>query len=433
MRDDGRKFAHLPAFLRSTISIEAAIAQMSDVQGNILRKFNYPRVIHAFVRFDREKVGDIRAWISRFAQCQVPSTSTQLSNGLKSKQAGNVFLSAAGYRTLGYEPPPDLSFQGGMKQANLNDPPVDDWEKPFQSDMDAMVSLWGTNAQEALGEIQALGDMAESFTIEAGEELAGGREHFGFIDGISQPLFLEEEIERTSQWSARTPLQVVLARDPYGTSEQSYGTYAVFRKLEQNVARFESGLREMASRLEVTTEMAGAMVVGRFPDGTPLASSSVPGHGPWNDFAYDDDEAGAKCPFASHVRRSNPRGKLDDVAHTPDWQNRIARRGIPYGRPGDGHVGMLFLCFQSDIASQFELIQNNWCNFPHFPVLRAGCDPLIGQRNSWDHFEGQKWPSWDENEESRTFGFPQCVTFKGGEYFFAPSLSFLKNLAENSK
>jgi Dyp-type peroxidase family len=429
MRDDGRKLAHLPAFLRDTTSIDAAIREMSDVQGNILRKFACPRVLHVLARFDRARLRETRLWIGSFAERHVPSSAEQLSRRTESPLSANFFLTAEGYRALGYDPPPDPSFRGGMKQANLNDPPIEEWEEPFQTQFDAMVSIWCRDSEQAWAEVRTLGELAERLLVEAGEELPGGKEHFGFVDGISQPLFLEEEIERTSKWSARTPLHVVLARDPHGTTERSFGTYAVFRKLEQDVALFRRGTSEMASQLGVAPELAAAMVIGRFEDGSPLAAAAAPGGGPLNDFTYEEDAAGAKCPFASHVRRTNPRGELDHVAHAPDWQNRIVRRGIPYGRPGDAHLGMLFLCFQSNIASQFELIQNNWCNFPHFPVLRTGHDPLVGQRNTWDHFEGQKWPAGYESEESATFGFPQCVTFRGGEYFFAPSCSFLKNLA----
>ena len=104
---------------------------------------------------------------------------------------------------------------------------------------------------------------------------------------------------------------------------------------------------------------------------------------------------------------------------------------MPYGEPGQAPVGLLFMCFQSDIGQQFELIQNNWCNFPHFPMRRTGKDPLVGQRNSWDHSEGQRWspvPADIEQEQPVTFAFPDCVRMRGGEYFFAPSPSFLLGL-----
>jgi Dyp-type peroxidase family len=434
MRDDGRKFSQLPAWLRQTISLPAAIERFHDVQPNLLRRGAYSRVAYAFAQLPPGRLNEAVRWLVTFTARYVQSCSAQLS-GIARAPWGNVSLSASAYRKLGLQPPNDRSFRGGMKQANLNDSDVSEWAPPFREDLDILVSLAGNNEgdiEQALSVLDSLRLVTDCFHIEQGAELPRGVEHFGFLDGISQPVFVEEDLSAGQGWSAATPLQAVLARDPYGATDNSYGSYAVFRKLHQDVARFQEGVRRMATTLGVTEELAGAMVIGRFKDGTPLALASEPGHGPVNSFTYDSDRSGSRCPFAAHIRRSNPRGALDDVAHAPDWQSRIVRRSIPYGRPGESEVGLLFLCYQSDIGAQFELIQNNWCNFPHFPVLRIGRDPLIGQKNSWDHFEEQAWPSPDERDGIRRFGFPQCVELRGGEYFFAPSLSFLTGLCSQA-
>jgi Dyp-type peroxidase family len=438
MRDNGRSLAELPDSIRGTVPLSAAIERFGDVQGNILRKHGRPFAAHIFVTFDPERLNELRVWIAEFAQTAIPSCADELA-GRSDGAFATLLLSASGYRTLGIDPPPGRSFRDGMKKAALNDPPPENWDEGFRAPIDAMVIVAGRNRAEldaAMVAVEALFELTQSLTIEHGAELPGGIEHFGFVDGISQPIFLDEEVDEVRRarggqlmWDPATPLHVVLAHDPHGDGEESYGSYFVFRKLHQDLAVFEGGLRDMASALGVTEEKAGAMIVGRFKDGTPLSVSKSSGAGPVNDFAFADDQEGAKCPFASHVRRVNPRGELDHVAHTPDWQNRIARRGIPYGRPGDPDVGLLFMCYQSDIELQFEVIQSNWCNFPHFPVLRTGRDPLVGQRNSWDDSAGQKWSAPAEDGTFATFDVPQCVTMRGGEYFFAPSLSFLRGLA----
>lgn len=437
MRDDGRKLASIHPSLRTTVPLAEAIARFGDVQGNILRKHGRPFAAHVLVTFgeDRDAVCE---WIAQFTRTSVGSCADELA-GRGSAVFHSLLLSASGYRVLGVQPPPDRSFREGMKRAPLNDPPVDEWEDRFRDDIHAMVLVAAPDRpqlDEALDRLDPLLAISARISIERGAELPGGIEHFGFVDGISQPVFLDEDVEAVRRkkagkllWDPATPLHVVLASDPHGTTPESYGSYFVMRKLHQDRAVFEGGLRDMAADLGVSEETAGAMVVGRFKDGTPLAVAKTPGAGPENDFDFGDDPAGAKCPFASHVRRVNPRGELDHVAHTPDWQNRIARRGIPYGSPGDADVGLLFMCYQSDIAQQFELIQSNWCNFPHFPVLRTGRDPLVGQRNSWDQSMGQKWSAPKEDGTFSLFHFPQCVTMRGGEYFFAPSLSFLRGLA----
>lgn len=437
MRDDGRKLASIHPSLRRTVPVAEAIERFDDVQGNILRKHGRPFAAHVFVAFGEERHA-IREWIASFARTAIASCADELA-GRGHAVFHSLLISAAGYRALGVEPPPDRSFRDGMKGAALNDPPRDEWEEPFRDEVHAMVLVAARDrgaVDAAVGALAPLRALCTRFAVQHGAELPGGIEHFGFVDGISQPIFIDEDVEAVRArkagkllWDPATPLHVVLARDPHGAGEESYGSYFVMRKLHQDRAVFEGGLREMAEALGVTDEMAGAMVVGRFKDGTPLAVSKSAGAGPVNDFDFSDDVEGAKCPFASHVRRVNPRSELDHVAHTPDWQNRIARRGIPYGSPGDADVGLLFMCYQSDIGQQFEIIQGNWCNFPHFPVLRAGRDPLVGQRNTWDESAGQKWSAPKEDGSFSTFDFPQCVTMRGGEYFFAPSLSFLRGLS----
>jgi Dyp-type peroxidase family len=438
VRDDGRRAALFPALLREPVSLATAIERLDDVQCNILRKHGRRFAAHIFLKFNQPRIDEIKTWMAGFAATQLPNCSDQLAGRLASRPIAMLLLSAAGYRALGIEPPEGVSFRGGMKNANLNDPPVATWDEVFRHGLDALVLIAdddGNRLSAAVAAVETIAEHMEVFDIEHGADLPGGIEHFGFVDGISQPLFIQEEIiEARSQhadsllWDPETPLWVVLARDPHGRSEDSYGSYFVFRKLEQDVARFEQGVRGLAERAQVSEAVAGAMTVGRFKDGTPLSLNPASGLGSVNNFNYNDDWEGRKCPFASHIRRVNPRGELDYVAHTPDWQNRIARRGIPYGSPGDSRVGLLFMCFQSDIGGQFELIQNNWCNFPHFPVLHTGKDPLVGQPNSWDHCEGQRWSSPQEEGDPTIFDFPQCVTMRGGEYFFAPSLSFLRGL-----
>ena len=83
---------------------------------------------------------------------------------------------------------------------------------------------------------------------------------------------------------------------------------------------------------------------------------------------------------------------------------------------------------------QFEFIQRTWVDNPNFPEfllisgLNTGDDALIGQ-----HPRGrQKWPKqWGRGGRffgRRGFNFGGFVRLRGGEYFFAPSLSFLRDL-----
>jgi Dyp-type peroxidase family len=270
-------------------------------------------------------------------------------------------------------------------------------------------------------------------------------EHFGFVDGVSQPLFIKRDIVRAqtndcnfSQWDSRAPLDIILVQDPNGKTEDSYGSYLVYRKLEQNVKGFRETLAELARSLNIKEDLAGAFVVGRFKDGTPLTKSDIPTYAvtPTNNFNYDEDFAATKCPFHAHIRKTNPRGDTGRVESSPGYDealavernHRIARRALSYGdndptqTPETGS-GLLFLCFQANIENQFNFIQARWANPTRFVQVGVGPDPLIGQPEGT-----QKWTKkWGE-ADTQDYSFKLWISMKGGEYFFAPSLSFLTHL-----
>ena len=82
------------------------------------------------------------------------------------------------------------------------------------------------------------------------------------------------------------------------------------------------------------------------------------------------------------------------------------------------------MAYQSDIVDQFEFTQHIWANNPDFRSRGVGIDPIIGQPKGAGL---QKYPSKYGVELGEPFDFSGFVTMKGGEYFFAPSISFLKS------
>ena len=166
-----------------------------------------------------------------------------------------------------------------------------------------------------------------------------GMENFGYIDGRSQPLMLQEDIDAetssagTSRWDPTFPLNTVLLKDPGTTDTTSFGSLFVFRKLEQAVKNFKTREQQVADILGLTgddRELAGAMIVGRFEDGTPVAlSKAARGGKPPNNFNYSGD-AGIRCPFHGHVRKTNPRGTGGAEPEALERKHIMARRGIPF-------------------------------------------------------------------------------------------------------
>ena len=94
--------------------------------------------------------------------------------------------------------------------------------------------------------------------------------------------------------------------------------------------------------------------------------------------------------------------------------------------PTEG-VGLLFMCFQASIRRQFAFIQKNWCNDGMFIQSQVGVDPLVGQGG--DVEMEQNWPDvYNRYEPKTAFRFNGFIRFKGGEFFFAPSIPFLREL-----
>ena len=79
-----------------------------------------------------------------------------------------------------------------------------------------------------------------------------GIEHFGYVDGRSQPLFLKDEVDKEPRehWDPAFPLSNVLVADPLAADpDRHFGSYFVFRKLEQNVRAFKEIEQELADDL----------------------------------------------------------------------------------------------------------------------------------------------------------------------------------------
>jgi deferrochelatase/peroxidase EfeB len=232
----------------------------------------------------------------------------------------------------------------------------------------------------------------------------------------------------STHWNPSAPLGLALVAEPNGPG---FGSFMVFRKLEQNVKAFWGALEDLSRTSGIEIEQLGAMAVGRFRDGRPaIPTSSIDPCADLNDFHFDQDEFGEKCPFHAHIRKTNPRGDVPRVLGAPaafEKARRILRRGITYGtrddlavRPEAG-VGLLFMCFQSNL-DQF-IIQQEGSDSNDFVRESIGCDAVIGQNAAAIN---QTWPS----NGTIKFKMANFVTMRGGEYFFAPSISFLRQLEQ---
>jgi deferrochelatase/peroxidase EfeB len=281
----------------------------------------------------------------------------------------------------------------------------------------------------------------------------------------------ESRDEGIANWDPAFPLDTVLVPDPLTRDAKGqqdphcFGSFFVFRKLEQDVAGFKLQEQMLADRLKLTNEVreqAGAYVIGRFEDGTPITIAGEPQNRkiPRNDFNYKADMDAARCPFHAHIRKTNPRGGSDPDNADAERLHIMARRGITYedtarmihpdGLPESdstdefktkvlphlpaNDVGLLFMAYNARLDEQFVFTQKLWANNINFPppLLKEGTtpgiDPVIGMGANVP--DGQIYPNeWDDQSSGGTgFDFMGFVHMKGGEYFFAPSLNYLRNL-----
>lgn len=296
---------------------------------------------------------------------------------------------------------------------------------------------------------------------EHSELLPGHREHFGFVDGISQPFVAGaprtpkpgQDVVPAGEFllgheNAYGRLPVSPRRADTGADFGKNGSYLVFRKIEQDVAGFWRYFADQAAALapgdpDEAARLArflAAKAVGRWPGGAPLvlapdAEIELPAER-LNDFRYLElDPDGERCPVASHVRRANPRDARGGSAadsHKVVSRHRILRRGRPYGSPVSrddalaGRAapeprGLYFLSLQASIARGFEFVQQTWLANPGFRGLHREADPLSGA----EFFTIPMRPF-----RLRLRALPSFLHTRGGGYFLLPSRSGLRALAE---
>lgn len=465
-------------------------AMLDELQPNIIKAHTREFLQILFLKFEQASAGKkfLKSLVSPavgtplMKSAKVHLVETKAFNAAKKADKPNpppgtsyvgVGITEAGYVALGIpaqKHPADPSFKGGMKNASLADPAVTKWDRHYRGEIHAVVLVGDATKQPrdvALASVRSLIAAAPGVVV-LGEESGHGQhnkngegiEHFGYVDGRSQPIFLTEEIDEeklrqdgTTSWDpAFAPLRVIVSDPASPTPARHFGSYFVFRKLEQNVKLFKTEEKKLAARLKLKgadEERAGAMIVGRFEDGTPLTSQFADGsHNPvTNNFNYDSDPEGGKCPFFGHIRKMNPRGSGGFEPVEGERKHIMARRGQTYGvrtddlndgrlsnKPKSG-VGLLFMAFNAVIAEQFEFAQKSWANNPGFPRVPAGSpapglDLVIGQGSRPDITCPLTWGAdiADASSNKKTSALPQAVTMKGGEYFFMPSLAFLRAL-----
>ncbi len=254
------------------------------------------------------------------------------------------------------------------------DTPVDEleekteWLRGLCAASNGGVSILAKNGRNGDQEYQAASAV---FQDHGGMKIPTPKEHFGFTDGIGDPVFEGQyppEKEKVAVIGRGKRMNPEDGWEPIATGEfilghpdesqelpptsvppefMNNGTFMAYRKLHENVGTFDAVLQEeakaFAAEMDVSMEEANetlrAKMAGRWSDGVPLAV--IPTYTEWvqfgknngfddpdplkalenqrrylsspavSDFRYADDMAGYKCPAGAHLRRMNTRDYLD--------------------------------------------------------------------------------------------------------------------------
>jgi deferrochelatase/peroxidase EfeB len=485
----------------------------ADVQG--LVRFGYGHMTRASYALVKVKnVAAAKSWLRSASVTSAVATKPPPVTAL------NVAFTAPGLSALGL--PRSVmagfshEFRGGMTEESRARQ-LGDVGRNASSNW-----AWGSNGREPHvlvmffaepGQFDSFVQSAKGNTwTDAFEELTSlgtsdldENEPFGFADGISQPQ-IDWEQQRQTPCSQMEYTNIVALgefllgyRNEYGkitdrpllepdsanagllAAEDAparkdlgrNGTYLVMRQLEQDIRKFWQFLYHQAGGNLAETDKLGAKMVGRTKAGNPLVpiqAQPIPGMDParaqQNQFTYESDPAGARCPFGAHIRRANPRnsdfpersvntlkklvimlgfgpkGFYDDLTSSVRF-HRILRRGREYGSelspeqalkpapPNESPRGLHFICLNANILRQFEFLQNAWIVNTKFSGLTGESDPLLGNREAIPGclVSGAFTMPKDGNLRRRISGLPQFVTVRGGAYFFLPSLRALRYFA----
>lgn len=436
----------------------------ADIQGNVLRGYALQQIGHQFLRVDDS--GGARAWLQEL----LPQVTTAERWGATPVSTCNVAFTHPGLRAVGA--PASLlgsfptAFQDGMAAradllGDVGEVAPAHWEAGLGTG--AAHLLVSTNAVDADALASAMDGVRTAaaqhglavVSEHQGARLPDRREHFGYVDGIGEPALAGSGVPTYGEgdegtfhrWHAVPAGEVFhdhIDADGYPSPAPPApfgrdGTFMVWRKLHQDVARFRTWVAEQAAALEMDGELLKAKLVGRWPDGTPLSlSPDRPDRAIADDaqrcnaFDYRDDPDGLRCPLGAHIRRTNPRASLG-FGDALSGRQRIIRRGTTYGPPlpegvmiDDGQDrGIFFVAFMADIERQYELIQRVWCNDGDAVNVGHDPDPIVGR----SAVPGDHKMTIPGTVPRFVHPLATLVTTRGGEYLWLPSIPALRALA----
>ncbi|KAH8117785.1 Dyp-type peroxidase [Phellopilus nigrolimitatus] len=340
---------------------------------------------------------------------------------------------------------------------------VSNWLDAFKKEIDGVVLIAGdckSSVLEGTAKVELiLGTSISKMLVVEGQVRPGkekGHEHFGFLDGISSPA-IEALTGHLPGQIVVPPGSLVCGTEGDSVTRPAWaknGSFFAYRHFNQLVPEFNKFLADNplnfpAIPKEHGSALLGARLFGRWKSGAPIELAPTADDPALaadkqrnNNFDFSQDPLDqTKCPFAAHIRETNPRADLTvPFGEAALTDHVMVRQGIAFGpevtveeareKKTKLTRGLAFVCYQANLVNGFEFLQKKWANTTNFPpktidgkAFDSGFDPIIGQNSGKPRETAGLQPKNASAETTLPFDF---VVAKGGAYFFTPSITALK-------
>ncbi|KAJ7725949.1 fungal peroxidase [Mycena metata] len=439
----------LPSAQAASAAASAAGLNLDDIQGDKNKELFYFFSIANATDFKPKLSGDILPLITTTTQLLSVYTQPITALNIAFSQTGLDALNATDY--LG-----DPAFRNGQFHdlAFLGDAGQAEWVPQFAVTGIHGVFLFASDSDDNINDAvtgleSTLGDSITKVYSLSGAARPGdeaGHEHFGYVDGLSNPALTGFTANPMPGQSIINPGVILMSETGDQITRPSWakdGSFLVFRQLKQLVPEFNAFLTANpivngALTAQQGSDLLGARMVGRWKSGAPvdlapLVDDPALGADPTrnNNFTFAHPDAvlatnQTRCPFSAHIRKVRPRA---DLSTPEDASHHIMRASIPYGpEVSDAEAssgtttterGLAFVAYQSQVSTG-EFIQETWANNAVFVRSGVGIDPIVGQNSGAPRVVGGLDPTNSTKTTTLTTDF---IISRGGEYFFSPSLS----------
>ncbi|KAJ7201686.1 fungal peroxidase [Mycena pura] len=446
----------LPTAKAAAAAASAANLNIDDIQGDVLIGMKKNKELFYFFSIANARV--FKRKLATDILLLITTTTQLLSVSTQPLTAHTIAFSQTGLKTLGVtDDLGDPAYAGGQfaDLGNLGDPGSTNWVPEFKGTNIHGVLLFASdtehNIHAAVAHLDAvLGNcVTKVYTLDGaarpGKE--AGHEHFGFLDGISNPAVKGYESPVPGQ-AVVEPGTLLLGETGDTVKRPAWaknGSFLVFRQLKQLVPEFNKFLTDNpivkpgVLTPQQGSDLLGARMMGRWKSGAPvdlapLFDDPALGADPTrnNNFTFVHPDVAlatdqTRCPFSAHIRKTRPRA---DLGTPEEAVHHIMRAGTPYGPEVSDHEaathttsterGLAFVAYQSNISNGFHFLQKAWADNANFVHAGTGVDPIIGALAGAQRVVSGLDPTDPTKTLTLTTDF---IVSRGGEYFFAPSLS----------